>query len=119
MQLSLTDQQLKDIVVEALFEKIDPDERKRMITTALQALMAPTDGNYGRKLPSRLQSAMEGALLKVAQGILDEEVSRPETQELVRSMAREAFEKVATDRPQIVQRMAAALSAALVRSDER
>lgn len=94
MDLTLSDDQLRAIVVEALFSKLDQSAVKEMVTKALASLMQPQKDNYGRQTsPGQLQQAVETALVKLAQKVCEEEFAKEETRAKVSTLVQEAVEK--------------------------
>lgn len=120
MEIKMTDEQLRSLLVESLFEKISPEERKNMLTAALTALMEPqpSDDRYStRKRPSRLQNATEDALMKVAVEVIAAEMVKDDVREQIRALTVQAIHKVfVTDQEATIRRMALALSDAISRS---
>lgn len=115
MEFKLSDEQLRDLVVDALFTKIDPETVKAMITDALKTLMKPQEGTaYNRTpSPSRLQEAMQGALLKIATEAAKAHFDKDEIKDQVTAMIHEATHRViVVDREKTVESMADAFTKA-------
>lgn len=121
MEIKLSDEQLRTLVTEALFEKLDPESVKKMVTDALGLLMVPEKDNYGGiRRPGRLQSAVEDALLKVARDVCTNEMANAEVKEKLASMVKEAITRVTdTERDKTVEHMASQLSKAMWELRER
>jgi hypothetical protein len=120
MNLNLSDEQLRDLVVEALFQKISPDERKQMITEALANLMKPQEGadRWAAKKPSKLQEATDNALLRVAIEVIREELAKPEVRAQISGLVVDALAKTfGANREQSVDRISLAMAHALANSD--
>jgi hypothetical protein len=115
MDLKLSDEQLRAIVADALFNQIDQTQIQKMVTGALVALMQPQKNDYGREVsPGRLQSAVEEALLKVAREVVGQEMAKGEVQAQISSLVTEAIERVMVkERERTVEHMASSFRSAL------
>lgn len=113
--LTLSETQLRELIVVAIFEKIDPAARERMMTAALTSLMEPRRGEYGKAIKSQLQEAVDQALLKCAREVCTEEFGKTEMREKVTLLIREAQDRLfSTEREDTVRRLAVAMSNALL-----
>ena len=115
MEIKLTDDQLRSMVTELLFEKISEADRKEMISGALRELMKPTEERYGVRGPSRLNGAVQDALFRVACTVCGEEFAKEETRALIRGIVQEALAKTLEDRERLVNRVSSAISSAMCR----
>ncbi|SRR5260221_7746311 len=123
MEMKLSDEQMHALVAEALFERIDPEQRKQLITGAIARLLEPEKDSYihtGRKGPGQLQQAVDTALASMARDVIRQSFEQGETREKVEGLVREAIERVLTvGRDKTLDAMSEALQRALWSFQER
>lgn len=114
MRLDLSDEQLKAILSAAIIEHLGPDNRDKLLRSAIEDhLMKPESSTGYRSDPrTRLQVAFDQASFQVAVEIIREELkkepSRMELEKLVRAtiekVMSEHIETLATEMAQAFQR---------------
>lgn len=78
MNLNISDEQLKVVMSAAILQVLDAQSRESIIQEAIGYLMTERQGDWGKKLGTPLQIAMQRALEAVAHKIAQEYVANSE-----------------------------------------
>ena len=91
--LSLTDEQLKEIVTGAVFGAIDPAKRDEMVQQGIRALLLPPNDDKYKKT-TLLQDAFAWSLEKVCREATTAAVNTPEVKVKVQALVTDAIMKL-------------------------
>jgi hypothetical protein len=94
MNINLSDEQMRGMVAAAIFEKIDDDKKKQLITEAIAHILLPEKARYGESLPSPLAQAMQFALRDIAREEVVAYIEKDGTREKLRGIVSDAFDTV-------------------------
>jgi len=96
LEVSLTDEQLKGAVSEAVMTALSEADRRTLIQNALNHLLTPAKPQYGSRATTPLQDAFDDAISRVARKLCEERISAdPEiaaqVNALIGDMVKKAF----------------------------
>jgi hypothetical protein len=121
VNIALDADMMSKLFQQAVLESLTPVKREEIIAQAIKKLFEPDNSSYGRKT-SPLEDIFQQASQAVARQVVAAELEKPENKAAIQAMVVEAFQKMITDtarREKAVERMADALTAALVDKEYR
>lgn len=107
--IRIDDGQLKDIIAKSILDTLTPEKREALIGAAVKSLLTESVGSgYGS--PTKIQSAFNDAVYRVAQEIAVEHCNQPETrakiQKVVADATARAFGLGGEDHEALVEKIA-------------
>jgi len=106
-KLTVSADQVRGFIQEALVKALSPTERDRLVTEAITQLMK---GSW--QSPSDLQRVFSDAVTAVARSLAMEEMNKPENVEKLRALVAEAWDRriIGKDREKLVEKVGAAIA---------
>lgn len=104
---------IKDVVAEAVLRSLDEKKREALIQGAIAHLLTPRDGDARNNL-SPIERAFRDAVTKLAEGLMEEEVNKPETRAKFQAVVQDAVTKaLEQNREKTVEKISSAVYSAL------
>jgi 7-cyano-7-deazaguanine synthase in queuosine biosynthesis len=108
----MDDATLKTVTARILFESMTPEDREKLLTTAISTMLNEPDGNNYHDRRTRLQRAFDNALALQATDLVRDYLKTPEVHARLRDVIAQATNKV-FESPTFVEGLAAKISASL------
>lgn len=98
VSVTLDGEQMRELMGGAILSQLSENARQQILTEAVNQLITPRKGDYGRTLPSPLQAAFDGAVNNLAREVARELIEEhPEIREKIKVEALAAIETLLKD----------------------